>query len=265
MTTQGRKRAEADGLITQTLQTSLDSLRHVLLKAREPALGHEHAYEKAYAFWLEMWRDTFAAVQPTLTLHSDVFLRHREMSVIFLEEDPIGLIMYDFRDLSVRAHRDLSYFQHYPLEVVEELRTRGHCQLMLMGQLTVHPRWRRQSVGPFVSDALVGLSIKRFLASEASTMITFTRNDRSTQRLGYSFGAAALRQGHEAHGIASDVLAFHRDTVCECPTPGMAEVIARLWLDTQVAQRFSNLPASLHHAAESGVMPRSAVRAKRGA
>lgn len=265
MTTHGRRRAEEDGLITQTLQTSLDSLQHMLFKAREPAPGQERAYDKAYAFWLEMWRETFASVEPTLTLHSDVFLRHREVSAIFLDGDPIGLIMYDFRDLKVRAHRDLSYFQHYPSEVLDELSARGHTQVMLMGQLAVHPRWRRQTVGPFMSDALVGLSIKRFLASEASAMITFTRNDRGTQRLGYRFGAEALKQDLRAHGIGSDVLAFYRERVCECPTPGMPAIISRLWIDTQVAPRFSNLPAAFHQAAESGVITSAGTQNKRGA
>src|ERR1044071_8463796 len=128
MTTDGRKRAREDGLITQTLQASPDSRRHSLLKAREPAAVFEAAYEKAYAFWLDMWRETFATVEPDLTLHSDVFLRHREMSAIFLEVRPIGLIMYDFRDLTVRARRDLSYFKHYPQDLLDQLRDQGHPQ-----------------------------------------------------------------------------------------------------------------------------------------
>jgi hypothetical protein len=265
MTMHGRKRAEQDGLVTQALQTSLDALSHVLLKAREPSPGQERAYDQAYAFWLAMWRDTFASVEPTLTLHSDVFLRHREVSAIFLHGEPIGLIMYDFRDLNVRAHRDLSYFQHYPSEILEELQARGDGQVMLMGQLTVHPRWRRQSVGPFMSDALVGLSVQRFLASDASTMITFTRNDRGTQKLGYRFGASALKQGHQAHGIDSDVLAFYRDQVRDCPTPGMPDIISRLWRETQVAPRFSNLPAAFHDSPHSGVIEKAGSPVKRGA
>jgi hypothetical protein len=230
---------------TELTRGAIDSLRHVLLKAREPAPGSERDYERAYAFWLSMWRDTFANVNPNLTLHSDVFLRHREVSVVLSDDQAVGLMMYDFRDLRVRAHRDLSAFAHYPEEVIAALRADGHERVMLMGQLTVHPNWRKQRVGPFMSDALVGLSIKRFLESDSTVMIAFTRNDRGTQKLGYRFGAVPLRENHAAHGIPSDVIAFRRDRVKECPLPGMQEIIERLWLRTCVTPHFSNLPKAL--------------------
>jgi hypothetical protein len=229
----------------QVDERTIRSLRHVLLKARGPGRGTELDYEKAYAFWLEMWRSTFAEVDPSISLTSDTFVNQRELSAVFLRDQVIGLMMYDFRDLRSRAHRDLGYFQHFPRDVVDQLGRYGQGQVMMMGQLTVHPDWRRSKVGPIMSDLLVGLSVKRFLSSAAPVMVAFTRNDRGTQHLGYRFGAVPLREGHEAYGIRSDVIAFYRDRMVDSSLPGLAELTDRLWTDTSVARLFSNMPPAL--------------------
>jgi hypothetical protein len=228
---------------------TIRALRHVLLKSRDPA-EKVREYEKAYAFWLEMWSSTFSEVEPDKTLHSDPFLTLRELSAIFLRDQVVGLMMYDFRDLRVRAHRDLSYIKHYPPEALARLDAQGHYRVMQGGQLTVHPDWRRSKVGTFMSELLVGLSMKRFLASDASVMIAFTRNDRSTQELAYRYGAAPLCTGHTAYGIQSDVIAFYRGQVQESPVPGIQPLVDRLWSTTTVPRSFSNLPPALASDAE---------------
>jgi hypothetical protein len=232
----------------------LDSLRHVLLKARRPGVGTEDAYEKAYDFWLEMWRNAFAQVNPEILLQSDRFVTQREVSAIFLKDEVIGLAMYDFRDLRLKAHRDLSYFQHYPAEALNLLRDQGHEQVMILGQMTVHPEWRRARVGSFMTDLLAGIAVKRFLDSAAPGMLAITRNDRSMHELGYRFGAVPLCRGHEAYGIPSDVVVVHRERALESNLPGLAELIQRVWQRTSVARQFSDLPPSLELRAEEIVI-----------
>lgn len=224
---------------------TLQSLRHVLLKARGPGQGTEEDYDKAYSFWLEMWRSTFSEVHADINLQSDLFVTQREVSAIFLRDQVIALQMFDFRDLRLKAHRDLSYFQQFPSEVLTLLLDQGYQQIMRLGQMTVHPDWRRNKVGPFMSELLGGIAINRFLGSTASVMIAITRNDRGTQDLGYSYGAVPLRQGHEAYGIPSDVIAIYRDKARATSMPGMVPVVERLWRETTVARLFSDLPPAL--------------------
>ncbi len=223
---------------------TLHSLRHVLLKARGPGPDREREYEKIYEFWLKMWRSTFSEVDPNFALHSDHFLTQREVSAVFSDDQVVGLLLYDFRDLRVKAHRDLSYFQHYPTDTLDTLYQQGFQRVMQIGQLTVHPDWRKNRVGPFMSDTLTGLGVRRFLASDAEVMLAFTRNDRGTQHLGYRFGAVPLRENQQAHGISSDVIAFYRDRVCNSSLPEIADAVERLWSQTSVSKTFSNLPPS---------------------
>jgi hypothetical protein len=154
-------------------------------------------------------------------------------------------MMYDFRDLRMKAHRDLTYFQHYPSDVLEHLLAQGQEEVMMTGQLTVHPDWRKNKIGPFMSDVLMGLSVKRFVNSPASVKLAFTRNDRGIQNLCYRFGAIPLRKGHEAYGIPCDVVAFHRNDVRDSDQPALARAIDRLWTGTSVARLFSDLPPAL--------------------
>jgi hypothetical protein len=225
---------------------TIQSLRHVLLQARSPGPGTETDYERAYAFWFAMWRSTFAEVAPDTVLHSDAFLTQREVSVVLQGERVLGLMMYDFRDLRLKAHRDLGYFSHFPADVIETLKSQGHAQVMMTGQLTVHPDFRKTHAGPFMSDLLMGLSVKRFLSSSLSCKLAFTRNDRGVQDLCYRFGALPLRRGHSAYGLPCDLVAFYRDRACEGNLPGLANVVDRLWATTNLTSLFSALPPALN-------------------
>ncbi len=221
------------------------SLRHVLLKARSPEQGTEGDYEKAYAFWLDMWRTTFAEVDPDIELHSDTFVTQREVSAIFLRDQVIALMMYDFRDLNLRAHRELSSFKYYPADVLDRLRHEMKGPVMMAGQFTVRPDWRRGYGGPFISEVLAGIAVKRFMGSTVPAMIALTRNDRGMQDLCYRYGAVPLRTDVNAHGIPSDVIAFYRENVRDSAVPGMAELVDRLWYNTSVTRLFSDLPPAL--------------------
>jgi len=246
---------------------TVQSMRHVLLKARGPGRGTEEDYDKAYSFWLEMWRSTFSEVHADINLQSDLFVAQREVSAIFLRDQVIALQMFDFRDLRLKAHRDLSYFQQIPSEVLTLLLDQGHQQIMRVGQMTVHPDWRRNRVGPFMSELLGSMAIHRYLGSTVSVMIALTRNDRGMQDLGYRFGAVPLRQGHEAYGIPSDVIAFFRDKARTTSVPGIAPIVERLWrelirvplLHAQIRERVRNadfltqLEYPCEHAVERGV------------
>ena len=55
--------------------------------------------------------------------------------------------------------------------------------------LTVASRWRGAVAGLSVKELLLGLSVERFLASDADVMLGTPRNDRNMNGLGYRLGA----------------------------------------------------------------------------
>jgi hypothetical protein len=233
--------------MTSTLdEHELGQLRYVLLKTRGPERGSESEYEIAYRFWFEMWRSTYAELDSGITLWSDTFLGMSEASVVFLGDQAVGLIMYDWRDLRLRAHRDTKFFQNFPAATLDALGARIDGPAMCLGQLTVHPDFRKNRIGGLMSELLVSLSTRRFLASDSPVMLALTRNDRGVNELAFRHGAVALEQGLENHGIGADVVAFYRDRACDSPLPGIASLVDCLWRAIEPSRTPPNFPAKIN-------------------
>lgn len=210
----GRSATSDRGEGRQTLDGSWTSaVRLVEVPTRAPGPEQRERYEEVFRFWHRMWQATFTEVAISKVLRSDTFLLHDEASALVLEGRVIGLMLHSFVDLRLGAHRELSLFEHYPAELLDGLVSKGMWQVMLTGQLVVDPDFRRRRAGRFVSDSLVAAAVNRFLDSASAVMLAFTRNDRSAHSLAYRFGATPLVEGHQAHGLASHIVAFYRDRV----------------------------------------------------
>lgn len=245
--------------MTSTLdEGELGRLRYVLLKTRSPERGGESDYEAAYRFWFEMWRTTYAELDSSITLWSDTFLGMNEASVVFHSDEPVGLIMYDWRDVRLRSHRDTKFFQNFPETTLDALGARIDGPVMCLGQLTVRQDFRKNRIGGLVSELLVSFSTRRFLASDSPVMLALTRNDRGINELAFRHGAIALEQGLQNHGIGADVVAFYRDRACDSPLPGISPLVERLWSGADPTRTFTNFPAKTNArgAAEGFSVPR---------
>jgi hypothetical protein len=71
--------------------------------------------------------------------------------------------------------------------------------------------------------ATIALSVRRFLASTATTALAMTRNDRSMNRVAAVLGATKLDQ-IRLHGIETDLVSFER-----CDVNTGAPVVNDLW------------------------------------
>lgn len=198
-------------------------------------LGRDHTpdskalYEATFAFWKSVLiRALIEHAKETGAHYSDEFLNH-EIVCIFHENTPIGLFMFDWFDLDLAAHREHSYFKNYPAFIIDQLRQLFHSRVMSMGNLTIAPEWRKSQIGFGISEILLGLATKRFLASPASALITYTRNDRKTHELVYRHGGIPLLKGHVAHGHDSDVIAVYRTAVTPTPVAGIPALVDLLW------------------------------------
>lgn len=189
-------------------------------------------YNAAYGFWKAMIKEGLVSEGLELQaagLTSDEFIRQDEFACLFQGEIPVGLFMFSWLDTSNPVVLDHSYFSSYPPAAIAALRDNDHRLIMSMGQLTVHADWRKGKVGPGISELLVGFATKRFMESSASALITFTRNNRKTNELGYRYGGVPLHQGAISHGIASDALAVYRNTVTPSCIKHAPEAVDCLW------------------------------------
>jgi hypothetical protein len=186
-------------------------------------------YLISYQFWSDIWRNTFKEVKGSDRLFSDDFLRQDEVLTLWHNQEIIALFLFKWMDLSSPPHRNHSYLEFYPSDVLQDVAGLCDQRVMFMSYLTVHPDWRKDRVPVPISDLMLGLATKRFLHSGASALLSFTRNDRKVNDLVYRYGARPLKVGGEMHGIGCDFTAIFRQDVRESPVSGAGPLIQRLW------------------------------------
>lgn len=207
---------------------SLEDINCYFLLGKTCTLQTSALYQATFLFWKNVLVQALKDDAKETDVHySDEFMR-QEIVCLTYKDAPIGIFMFDWFDLALASHREHSYFRHYPPFVVEQLQL-SHSQMMTMGNLTIAPSWRKSNIGFGISEVLLGLATKRFLASSASALITFTRNNRKTHELVYRHGGVPLLQGHMSHGHESDIIAIYRDTVTPTSVAGIPELVELFW------------------------------------
>lgn len=185
--------------------------------------------QAAFLFWKNVLVQALRDDAKEMGVHySDEFMC-QEIVCIFHKDVVIGLFMFDWYNLSFAAHREHSYFRHYPPFILDQLQHLSHAQVMTMGNLTIAPSWRKSQIGFGASEILLGLATKRFLASPATALITYTRNNRKTHELVYRHGGVPLLQGHMSYGHESDIIAIYRETVKPTSITGIPELVELFW------------------------------------
>lgn len=194
-------------------------------------------YEKYYSVVYKLWRDVVieglhseGLFEAAARLSSDGFCSQQEIHCLFHLDTPVGMFAYRWLDLRFKASIDQSCIkENYPVEIIDLLQSETEVPVMTMGQMMVHPDWRRVKIGACVTELLAGFAVKRFLESPAEIAISYSRNNRSTHTLCYRYGARPLIKNHVSHGIASDIFAFYRNEICDSPVEGVQTVVNRLY------------------------------------
>lgn len=216
----------------------LPKSRLCLFNPRSPAAGDVERLNEVYHFWHGIWDHTFKELGGRGLRGSDDFHRQDEIAVIYSEDQILGAIAFSFFDLKIASHRQHSYFQAYPAEILAQIEEQGLHRLMSIGFLSVDPQWRKSRADAFVSESLVGVACQRFLESNAQLAIASTRNDRKMNDLAYRHGAQCLKAGQSQHNVEVDFVCFRRDGVLQTSVPGIPEFIAGLWRNREDTVHF---------------------------
>ncbi len=210
-------------------KTNLPPTQLYLMDARRPLPEHLGLYSRAYEFWHSIWNATFTELNGHGLTNSDNFFRQDEICVLASDQGILGLFCFSWFDLFNKCHADHSYFQSYPEAVLRSLKQDGVEKVMTMGYLSVAPEWRKTSYAPFVSEILVAAACKRLVESDAQTLITFTRNNRKMNELGYRHGARCLLAKQTEHNVEVDFIGVFRDEVKPTTAEGIPALADRLW------------------------------------
>lgn len=190
-------------------------------------------HERTYDFWHDIIHTALCEEKNfnvANELSSEAFLENDEAVVLFNHDEPIGLFMFRWINTAFKINRDLSALKkRFPSDFLEALNNDQHTHIMLMGQLAVHPNWRKSNAGFGISDMLMYFAVTRFLESTASVLLTTTRNNRRTNDLCYRQGGKKVANNGKVFGVESDIVLFHRDDVSPMQNRQLKILSQQLW------------------------------------
>ena len=133
--------------------------------------------ESAYRLYKSQWSETFQELRVDKRIRSDGFLNRKLIGYFESELKCVGFVLLSAFDISRFSMRDQSYFEPYPFEVVGQMRSLGHCNVMAFSALTVADDWRRAVTEIPIADIVVGIGTTLFMDSDATALICYTRNE----------------------------------------------------------------------------------------
>ncbi|OGT44008.1 MAG: hypothetical protein A3F13_04600 [Gammaproteobacteria bacterium RIFCSPHIGHO2_12_FULL_40_19] len=232
----------------------LKSLRCFLLPAKNefchPAFFSQ--YEKTYSFWhatIEQALREEKNIDEANNLGGDPFIENDEAVILFAENEPVGLFMFHWINTQFTANRQRHALKdRFPENFLDALFEKKLHHLMLMGQLAVHPQWRKSSAGFGITDMLMDFAVTQFLESNADVLLTTTRNNRRTNDLCYRHGGRKIADNAEVFHVESDIVMFERHDVKPIELQSLRQITHQLWKDKIVAWVDMPLPF-INHAA----------------
>lgn len=142
-------------------------------RSYDPSLNHE--MKLAYECWKEVWGKTFHdELNVKEHLFSDNFTRQSELAIIFHGERPLGLCTLNRFDLRLQQDLDDSYFQVWPREVLEELKSHMNI-VMSCCNATISYEYRKNNLGVPSIDLLFGMVVRYLKSSVAEGVLGTAR------------------------------------------------------------------------------------------
>jgi hypothetical protein len=214
-----------------------EALSYHLLRPRDVGAADVPLIGEAYRCWGEVWKQTFQELEDRTDLPSDDFTRQDEVGAIFHGYECVALTFFRWVDLSNPMHQDDSYFAVWPEDARAAACSDGSA-ICVSSNFTIAAPWRRAS-GCSLKDVLAALVVERFLISDADALVGTMRNDRRMNEVAYGVGLRPVLRDVIHHGVAVDLMVFHRRSCSRPPAGALDESIIQALRPTLPGQRGS--------------------------
>ncbi len=119
-------------------------------------------YNQAYRYWRKIWGEVFLKAGSPGSLNTENFLRQDVVICLHVGNNIIGMLTQNLFNLGADASYDHAYFQPFPKELIERLRSEGRGFVTTAEYLSVHPEFRKSIAGISFSEILIGLMSRVF-------------------------------------------------------------------------------------------------------
>lgn len=194
-------------------QSLLTKLHYYSLPGQSTCVSYSDILLESYKFWHDSWGKTLKSLSGLKKLRSDEFFKFDEISFISHEDfGPVALHCHQWMDLSKDYYKDQAYLEWYPENLISSLEEEGFKKVLFYGNLIVHPEWRRSKCGLSFGDIITSFVVDRLQNTQLDCAITYTRDDRSVNKMIGRLGARVLQSDLVANGLPASIMMNTKDT-----------------------------------------------------
>lgn len=181
-----------------------------LVPAAHPPAEARQIYDQTYALWKSVWFETLKELDGITSLPSDGFTRQDFFAAAKVGDRIAAICFFREADLTVESHRDDSWFQPWPKELLLEI-SQTRRRTLIPSWLTVHREFRKSSGAAGCNWSLVMSELISLVCLDVNADVGFgtPRKDRSVNRLVAQAGAVCLKEDVHHHGVMIDLVAFY--------------------------------------------------------
>ena len=202
-------------------------LQYCVLPGKYLSQIHRQLYAEIFKFWHKSWSRTFSEIELPFAATSEEFCRHEEVTCLTYKGFVIACALVDYFDISNPVQQNHSYFANYPVDVLKKVNLASkNLPVFTFGYLAIDPDFRKQHA---LADLIVGLAVRRIQESANPLMITYTRNSRKTNDLGYRLGAHVLASNLVVRGESSDFIYFDTASMQTILHNESYSIMQKLW------------------------------------
>lgn len=183
-------------------------------------------YNRAFAFWYEIWLETRREVDGSLATPSDSFARQSEILVLYDQARPIATCCHRYVDLRHQCVLYDSYFTStiWPAAVRELVPTLGE-SCLLGSHIFIHPDYRRCKTALPIKAIICSLSMAHINGTRPDVLLGAARIDKGISKLWHEGGAVSLDAGASWYHIPVDLIALYPKRTPITVPAGFQEIV----------------------------------------
>lgn len=213
------------------MNDKVSKLQYYLLSARNPLPDQIEIHDKAFKFWLSIWKPTLAELKcDDSHLHED-FIRQDLVSCICYNGEVVGVLLFSFFRLGPEAVMKFRYMKdNFNDFYFKKIQAYGVQSVMSMQYLAVHQDWRgKKNPAAPISILLLGLAHKVRDLHSIDAAIAPARRDHGASDLSVAQGGDRIQERVLSHNVECDLIANIKGRTHAYPDPEIQNLIDYLW------------------------------------
>jgi hypothetical protein len=201
-------------------------LKYVILPGKfAPDFPDVELHNGTYQLWQSVWKDVFTEAGNPAALVADDFLRQDYIGALHHNRQVIGCHLYTLFNIDQMAAINNRYFSIFPREIIDGFRERNAKYLMTMEFLTVHPEWRKASLGPVLIN--LGINILKTIGADAA--IGPARKKTKVDQMCNKFGFDCVKPNVSRGNLDCDLVALFPRNIKTYPETAVVTLANSLW------------------------------------